>query len=191
MNTQQAAKILGRAGGESGVGESKRRSSLHYRNASKTRWGKWQDRYWAKVKVLGEDECWIWRPEVPFLASRYGTIYIDGKNVRPHRAAYILANGPISDTDEVCHKCDNPRCNNPKHLFLGTHQDNMIDAAKKGRMKPPKGESHHLSKLTPEKVFEIRRLRADGVSVKALAIRYGVSKSSLSAVCTRKTWKHI
>jgi DNA invertase Pin-like site-specific DNA recombinase len=89
----------------------------------------------------------------------------------------------------VCHKCDNPACVNVEHLFLGTHSDNMGDAAAKGRMR--RGSDHPRSRLTKEAVIAIRRRNAAGEPKKALAREFGVTGASVWQVISRKTWKHI
>lgn len=94
------------------------------------------ERFWSKVAKGAPDTCWEWQ------ASRnnhgYGQFGIaspDGprRMVGAHRVAWELTNGPIPDGQEVCHRCDNPPCCNPADLFLGTQQDNLDDAASKGR----------------------------------------------------------
>lgn len=85
----------------------------------------------AKTKKgVGENDCWLFSGYVD--PSGYGRIFVDGKAERAHRVAWILANGPIPDGKYVCHRCDVKRCINENHLFLGTHDDNMADAAAKG-----------------------------------------------------------
>lgn len=110
--------------------------------------------FWAKVdKSAGPDGCW------PYLGFRkwdgYGWIqrYIDGKpkNMTSHRFAWILTNGIPDDGMHILHRCDNPPCCNPAHLFLGTHQDNMKDKQAKGRSKNHKG-------LWPDRVRPERRV---------------------------------
>lgn len=88
-------------------------------------------RFWAKVdKSNGPDSCWIWIGTKRPLG--YGVFRIDGHTVRAHRLAYEFTIGPIGDL-HACHKCDNPSCVNPSHIFLGTHLDNMRDMFAKNR----------------------------------------------------------
>lgn len=89
------------------------------------------DRFHALVDKSGD--CWEWTGNKNMLG--YGMIWYDGKNIRAHRVSYLIFNGDLSDNLFVCHKCDNPSCVNPSHLFLGTSKDNMRDMIKKGRAK--------------------------------------------------------
>lgn len=107
-----------------------------------------------------------------------------------HRAAWRMFIGPIPDGMSVLHKCDNPACVNPKHLFLGSQSDNMHDMWGKGRANPKtrSGEKHAMSKLTEEAVLDIRGSQLSGV---ALAKLYGVSPTTICDVRKRRIWNHI
>lgn len=87
-------------------------------------------RFWSKVDVRGPDECWPWTKS---LSSGYGTLKVGKNSYRSNRIAFFLSNGFIDDKLLVCHKCDNRKCCNPAHLFLGTYTDNMMDMVGKGR----------------------------------------------------------
>ena len=98
----------------------------------------------------------------------YGEIG-DGKKIRKgHRVAYEAFVGQIPDGAFVLHRCDNPLCVNPEHLWLGNNADNMRDMESKGRAKHPKGEYHGRAKLTEVQVREILRMAAEGVINKAV-----------------------
>jgi hypothetical protein len=140
--------------------------------------------------VVGE--CWEWKSS---LDSRgYGRVWFDGKMQLAHRVVYRLVIGPIPEGEGyhgtcVCHKCDNPRCVNPAHLFLGSNADNMHDKKAKGRAL--KGESIGNSKLTADQVREIRRLRAEGLTQQAIANRFGVDRPQVSKIVNGKQWAHL
>jgi len=107
-----------------------------------------------------------------------------------HRAAYEKAHGPIPKGMCICHKCDNPACVNPDHLFLGTHADNVRDKQSKGRH--PLGESHSNHKLTSEQVSKIRFLHErGGTSIRGLAKKFSVSYSVAYRIINGTVWKHI
>ena len=92
-------------------------------------------RFWSKVSLpdapRNENLCWNWKGST---AKGYGQIKIRGDVLRCHRVAYEIENGPITDEQHVLHSCDNPLCVNPRHLRLGTHQDNMTDKKERGRV---------------------------------------------------------
>jgi len=103
------------------------------------------ERFWSKVRVTNNDEdCWEWKAG---MRGNYGVIRYQKRIIDSHRLSYILKYGEINDSNVfVCHKCDNPLCVNPKHLFLGTHSDNMKDAYKKGRLPLMNMESYKFKK---------------------------------------------
>lgn len=92
--------------------------------------------FWSRVDVRGPDECWPWRNATP---GQYGTMWLPSeRRARPaHVIAWVSKNGPLPDGMQACHRCDNRPCCNPDHLFPGTQSDNIQDAMKKGRFKPP------------------------------------------------------
>jgi len=114
---------------------------------------------------------------------------INGSPVRAHRAAYELAHGPIKDGMLVCHRCDNPKCVNVDHLFLGTNDDNMKDCKRKGRTNM--GERHPLCKLTSSEVAKIRELKESGMSVASISRMLKRGYSTVYAVVRRYNWASI
>jgi hypothetical protein len=117
----------------------------------------------------------------------YGSINAGGKTRGAHRVAYEVLVGPIPDGLYVLHHCDNPKCTNPQHLFVGTHADNMADAASKGRL----SGSGSNQVLTPADVREIRALTDAGVTRAELARRFGVSRSTIIEVVNRQAWRSV
>jgi general stress protein YciG len=144
------------------------------------------ERFWARVARRGDDECWEWTGARK--DTGYGRLQIDGLRVRAHRFAWELANGPIPAGLSVCHRCDNPPCCNPAHLFLGTPADNSRDAATKGRM--PHGERHYRAAMTSAQVVEIRRLYVRGMSLGEIARTVGVPLGSVGSV-TGGGWRAV
>lgn len=154
-------------------------------------------RFFAKVAVAGG--CWTWT------GSRnrqgYGSFRFAGGQQRAHRVAWELFRGPIPTGADICHRCDNPPCVRPDHLFPGTRAENMADCRMKGRTatgerhvsrlhpeRTPRGEANGLSVLTADKVRAIRAATESGY---AIAARFGISESNVSMVRNRKTWKHV
>jgi len=150
------------------------------------------DRFWPKVdKSGGPDSCWPW------IAGKvggtgYGKIQgeggASGPHLRAHRVSWELSNGPVPDGKRVLHRCDNPPCCNPAHLFLGTDADNQHDMRAKGRFVPKMGEQHYYAKLNEHQVQEIRR---DPRTLREIAADYGLGQNSVSQIKRRITWKHV
>ncbi len=148
-----------------------------------------KDKFWRYVDKRGPDECWEWTRSTA-TNNGYGRFWIDGKHVIASCYAYEQEYGPIPDGMEVCHECDNPKCVNPRHLFLGTHLENMHDALDKGRLRSYSGEAHPLAKLTENEVGAIRKAyRAGGVTQTGLAKRYGVSQTNIGAIVRGHIWR--
>lgn len=158
------------------------------------------NRFWSKVdKSGGPDACWPW---TAYRLKGYGQVWAGGKMVLAHRLAYELVNGPIPDNLCALHRCDNPPCCNPAHIFLGTQADNMADKTAKGRQsrgeqhysrtKPERmvrGERNGRAKLNEAQVQEIRAAyAAGGVTLHELAARFVVGQATVWRVVRRKTW---
>lgn len=140
-----------------------------------------EQRFWRKVDKA--DGCWLWRGGT---SNRgYGAAFVRGRLVGAHRAAWELTYGPIPDGQWVLHRCDNPPCVNPDHLFLGTHEENMHDMASKGR------RIGAGRKLTPERVIEARALLEQGVSQSNVAARFGVSRSAIAQMVRGNSWRSV
>ncbi len=149
-------------------------------------------RFWSKVDVRGGEDCWLWIPG----RKAYGEIHIwrDGVDriYKSHRVAWSLINGPIPAGMYVCHDCpggDNPRCVNPHHLFLGSHEDNQKDKVAKGRH--IKGESVHTSVINEHIVREIRSRAAAGERIFEIAKSLNLTDAIVWYAARGKTWKHV
>lgn len=148
------------------------------------------ERFWAKVDIRGEDECWPW---LAGMNGKYGSIGIGGRtggSELAHRVAYELTYGPLGELHAL-HSCDNPPCCNPRHLFAGTQLDNMQDKMSKGRGNHAKGEATCHAKLTANTVRRIRYLHARGAKQIELSRLFGVNDRTINAIVLYKTWKHI
>lgn len=144
------------------------------------------ERFFRYVKK-GE-ECWEWIGGKD--PNGYGRMNVEGRPTLVHRISYRIHRGSIPDGMVICHKCDNPSCVNPDHLFVGSQADNIADMHNKGRTRKRglKGESHANSKLTEDAV---RSIRVSAESATALSRKYNVSRAVIHDVRERKTWKHI
>lgn len=153
------------------------------------------ERFWSKVAKSTDESCWPW---TDFLKNGRGQFFVfsNGKSKRylASRMAWILTNGPIAEGHQVCHRCDNPTCVNPNHLFTGTQSDNMADMRSKQRGRIPQamiGAANHNTKLTPEAVRAIRRDRALGASIRTIGKNYGVHHGTISRIVRNLTWTHV
>ena len=145
-------------------------------------------RFWAKVNKT--KTCWIWTGYKA--RNGYGCFGLSA-HVGPqkaHRVSWMLEHGEVPDDLCVLHKCDNPSCVRPDHLFLGTLKDNSQDMVRKGRDRS-QGSKNPRSKLNEEDVIEIRRLSKLGKTGYKLAKCYGISPASISLIINRKNWLHI
>lgn len=148
-----------------------------------------EERFWKKVNVLSPDECWEWTASLT--KKGYGSFgWVSGSEYA-HRVSWILRFGDIPDDLHVLHSCDNRKCVNPDHLFLGTTQDNSKDMVSKGRSMT--NEKNPMSKLNAEKVREIRDiLRSPSrPSHRKLAKMFDVSSGTISLIGSNHIWKGI
>jgi len=150
-----------------------------------------EQRFWPKVAIDDSDKCWIWmaqRKPAGYGQLRFGP---DHATTCAHRVAWLIVVGQIPDGMNVLHRCDNPSCVNPRHLFLGSHRDNMLDKERKGRANHPRGEENH-AKLRTEDVLHIRRLYAAGQATQAdLGRRFHVSPGYIWHLVNGSKWSHL
>jgi len=142
--------------------------------------------FWSKVAITADDnQCWLWKGGKS--SSGYGNVGRRGRQERAHRVAWSYPNYIIPEGMFVCHSCDNPACCNPKHLFLGTHQDNVNDMWAKGRGNIIKGDKHYSAVLTPEQIEAIRYDYAYcNKTYKQIAKEFNVSIGSIFMVVNRR-----
>ncbi len=146
-----------------------------------------QCRFWEKVDVKSDSECWNWNAGV--VSSGYGVICIKYLNYCAHRISYYIHYKKDPGELLVCHECNNKLCVNPQHLFLGTQQDNVQHAFDTGIV-IHKGNLHPNARFRDSHSHEIRKL-ADTMSQGKIAKLFNVSPSAIWQILTRKTWSHV
>ena len=148
----------------------------------------WRDlddeaRFWEKVERKGPSGCWPWhgcrRP------SGHGVAVVGGKSIPAGAAALIFSGKPRHDGMWALHRCDNPECVNPRHLYWGTPQDNSDDAWARG-LHPVRN-----SKVTADQVVEIRDMYAAGADASDLAMKFGIAKCSIYLITSGAKWKNV
>jgi hypothetical protein len=141
-----------------------------------------EGRFWRKVQR--GDGCWVWTGHKS--TSGYGRFAYAETVGYAHRFSYEIHNGSIPPDLCVCHRCDNPSCVNPSHLFLGTRKENSADMAAKGRH-----GNGHGKRLSDESVRAIRKRHAAGESQTAIAKDYGVSRTVVSKIALRALYVRV
>jgi hypothetical protein len=147
----------------------------------------------AARTITTDTGCMEWQGAIT-ASTGYGKVKSAGRAIDTHRAAWIALNGPIPNGLHVCHTCDNRSCINGTHLFLGTHSENMLDAARKGRL--PRNNKHGIespaAKLTEAQVLEIHFLALTGMfTQKQIAEQYGIERTTVGGIKRGESWRHI
>lgn len=144
-------------------------------------------RFLEKIDFDPDTGCWFWTGAAG--AQGYGFIKRkDGAQLRAHRVAYELVHDPIPDGLQACHRCDNPRCVRPSHLFLGTAKDNAADMVAKGRSARLVGERNGAARLTRQ---DVETIRAEDGLYHDLARRFRVSPSAIGLIKRGERWTHM
>lgn len=146
-------------------------------------------RFFQSINYPGNDnDCWEWN----CYCNNYGYgIFNWNRHIKAHRFIYECYNGPIPDDLFVCHKCDNPPCCNPDHLFLGTEQDNKNDMVQKNRQ--AFGSSNGMAKLNDKTVIEILEKIDNGTytTLQQICSTYSIAESPIRDIFTRRLWSHV
>ena len=156
-----------------------------------------EERFWDKVDRRGPDECWPWMGvRIP---AGYGQLWHEGRHRPATHIALLLDGRPVPPDMAACHHCDNPPCVNPVHLFVGSYAENTKDSYRKGRSISPtlrrpdclvRGEKSPHAKLTAAAVREIRECAVAGELHRKMALRFGVSRPTITAVVAHRSWRH-
>lgn len=145
--------------------------------------------FWKYVLPLSKEQCWNWKGSI--FTTGYGICraYDSHTLTGAHRISWILHNGGIPAGLSVLHHCDNRKCVNPYHLFLGTQKDNMADAKMKHRFPRQDGDFNNGRKINSMIAKIIRELHGEGVTAKVIANKFGVSQSLVRMIVKQKIWK--
>lgn len=164
--------------------------------SARKRWGDPVSRFWSRVDKSGD--CWLWTG-CTGRTSPYGLVRWGGVQTCAHRVAYVLSGGKFSNGPFVLHKCDNPLCCRPEHLFSGTQMDNMKDCINKGRSAkgaalnhpPQDGENNNNSKTTASVIKEVKRMLENGDRQSDVASSTGLTRANVWAIAHGKSWRTV
>lgn len=154
---------------------------------------RFKGRFWSKVAVAGPDECWPWLASTKGGPHGYGQFYIrKGVPVTASRVALALQGYVLTHELVACHRCDNPPCVNPAHLFVGTYSDNAEDSVAKGRARRSYGEAHRDAKLTEATVIALRAGAPYRYGDYArLGRLLGCSRNTIRRAVIGARWRHV
>lgn len=147
------------------------------------------ERFWALAKRGDVSECWEWKGARA--RKGYGQFHMADAMYSAHRVSMFLAGNEPSAEEQACHRCDNPCCVNPAHLFRGTGKENVSDSVRKGRRKHLVGEKHNRSKLTDDQARLALWMAEHGQTHRAIAAELGVSRPTITALVSGRNWKHM
>jgi Ni/Co efflux regulator RcnB len=147
-------------------------------------------KFWSRVDIQGERECWLWRGEIDKSGyGRFGTRVNGAQIALAHVFSLTIATQEVANGRFAIHHCDTPACVNPLHLRWGTHEDNMRDMKTRGRSTV--GEKCAAARLTEQQVRELFTRWKRGERVVALAAEYGVRHQTVSHIIKGDTWRHL
>lgn len=136
-------------------------------------------KFYARTEPTGTG-CLEWQGAIN--STGYGKVKMDGRAIDTHRVSWMLTHGDIPVGMDVCHSCDNRKCVNPRHLFIGTRAENMRDARDKGRLNLEPALAAHPEFLTDAQVIEIHHRAVAGESQAAIAAEFGVVRQTVSRI---------
>ena len=153
-----------------------------------------EERFWSRVDKSDADGCWFWLGTIN--NKGYGSIRFEGKTYGSHVISFFLEHGRFPETCGL-HKCDNPLCVRPDHIFEGTKKDNTVDMMNKGRHKHgtgntgKKGSSSSRARFTDEQVRDMRNMLKNGATLQVVADKYNAHKAYISLIKRGLRWAHI
>ncbi|MEE9395204.1 MAG: HNH endonuclease [Planctomycetota bacterium] len=150
-----------------------------------------EERFWSYVTKAPPGECWEWQGVRS--GDGYGAIRWPGFSYKigAHRASWMVRHGPIRGDQWILHRCDNPPCVNPDHLYLGDASQNMKDAYERGGKVAMHGSKSPNAKLSAGKVKEMRQRHRGGESAASMCADYGVSKATAHRAIVGISWRHV
>ena len=150
------------------------------------------NRFWSKVIKLNTGNC-CWEWTAGLTSNGYGQFFYNNIHINAHRFAWEYFYGTIPNDKIICHHCDNRKCCNPSHLFLGTNKDNTQDMINKNKLKGgwAPGSEHANTNLTEEDVIQIKQMLQNGIYQKDIADHFGITQTSVSRIKLGKTWSHV